>query len=287
MQKLTTAQSLVLCFYSTTAPALNALNRSATAKVTADSGASSGAARVYNTVLRAKGTAVGRAISLQQRTGVDIRRFGLPCPAGGSYMRVRDIFEVQNLFDDAMAELDTIREDILSTYPDIIDAVRNRLGNLRNGVNLPSATEVASKFTMSLTITNQPVAVDGPVLSGLSEEVANRVRAESQKQVADMLKASHAGPVNDLKATLSEFIDRMRNAERLHLTQFDKLKEEAKRLQGLNVLGLPEIDALADVAIKVASIPDYALTQGERVDIAVRAEGVRQQADDTLDALGL
>lgn len=285
--ELKTAQSLVLCHYSTTAPSTTALNRSASARAVAAAGAERNAARTYNTILTARGTAIGRAISLQQRVGVSLRRLGLPCPMGGIYLRVRDIQQAEIIFDDGMIELDTAREDILATYPALVKELHHRLGSFINEVVIPSATEVASRFTMRMSIVNQPVAVTNNVLGGLAAEVANRVRADSQRQIDDMLKQAHAGPIEDLKRVLAEFSDRMRNAERLHLTQFDKLRDEAKRMSDLNILGLPEIDELiaqiADVCMAPAGVPSHS----ERVDIAVKAEKVAAKADETLAALGL
>jgi hypothetical protein len=73
----------------------------------------------------------------------------------------------------------------------------------------------------------------------------------------------------------------------LHLTQFDKLREEAKRMADLNVLGLPEIDALiaevADVCVAPSGVP----SNSERVAIASKAEKISAKADETLAALGL
>lgn len=285
--QLKTFQSIVLCHFSTTAPATNALNRSASARAVSAAGADRNAARVYNTILTARGTAVGRAISLQQQTGVAIRRCGSLCPTGGIYLRIKDVTEVQNIFDDAQAELDTIREDILATYPDLLASLNARLGSFATEVQIPTATEVASKFTMSMTVINQPVAVDGAVLIGLTEEVANRVRADSQRQVTEMLRASHAGPINDLKAVIAEFSDRLRNADRLHLSQFDKLRDEARRVQKLNFLELPEIEEVVLAIADVARIPDGNLTQDDRVRIAQKAEAASVKADETLAALGL
>jgi hypothetical protein len=285
--QLKTFQSIVLCHFSTTAPATNALNRSASARAVSAAGADRNAARVYNTILTARGTAVGRAISLQQQTGVAIRRCGSLCPTGGIYLRIKDVTEVQNIFDDAQAELDTIREDILATYPDLLASLNARLGSFATEVQIPTATEVASKFTMSMTVINQPVAVDGAVLIGLTEEVANRVRADSQRQVAEMLRASHAGPINDLKAVIAEFSNRLRNADRLHLSQFDKLRDEARRVQKLNFLELPEIEEVVLAVADAARMPDGSLTQDERVRIAKKAEAASVKADETLAALGL
>lgn len=280
-------QSLVLCYFSTTAPATTALNASASARAANAAGAASNAARVYNTVINAKGTAVGRGIGLQQRTGTAIKRLGLPCPTGGIYLRIRDIAEAQNIFDEAQLEMDVIREDILATYSDLVADLTRRIGSFATEVKIPTATEVASKFTMSMTVINQPVSVSGLVLTGLTEEIANRVRAESDQQVQGMLRSAHAGPVRELRNVLAEFIERMRNAERLHLTQFDKLREEAQRVKALNVLDLPEINDVLDMVNAVATLPDAALTKDERVDIALKAEKASAKADATLAALGL
>jgi hypothetical protein len=287
--QLKTANSIVVAHYSTTKPATTELNRSATTNIVAAAGAERNAARVYNTVLQSKGTAVGRAVSLLNATGTAIRKFGMPCASGGYYVPVKYVPQIQNAFDDAALQLDVIREDILATYDEIVHDAHRRLGSFIGEVKIPSATEVASRFSMRLTILAQPAALDGPVLSGLTDEIANRVRAESQAQIQDMLRAAHAGPVQDLRDTLAEFCDRLRNAERLHMTQFDKLEDEVRRVRDLNVLELPELDALADAAAKAAAMRDSLNVNdnGSRVQVAVVGESVMQQADATLAALGL
>jgi len=285
--ELNTVNSLVLCHLASTAPNTTVLNRSASARAAAAAGAASNAARTYNTVINSKGTPIGRGISLQHQVAVNIRRLGLPCPMGGIYLRVRDVERAQNIFDDGMAELDVIREDILACYPMLLREVTIRLGSFINEVAIPTATEVASRFTMRMTIIAQPTALDNNVLSGLTDEVANRVRADSQRQIDDMLRAAHAGPIRDLKRVLEEFIDRVSNAERLHLTQFDKLREEAIRLNDLNVLKIPEIDdlisELAGVCVPPVGIPNNT----ERAGYAKRASVVMTKAESTLSALGL
>ena len=284
---LKVAQSLVLCHFATTAPATTALNRSATSRAIGAVGADKDAARLYNTILASKGTAVGKAISLQQRTGVAVRRFGMLCQTGGFYLRVKDVGQVQNVFDDAQAELDTIREDILRSYPELMDAIVRKLAGFRGEVSIPSATDVASKFTMRLSVINQPVAVNESVLSGLSEEVANRVRADSKRQIEEDFRAAHAGPVRDLKRVIEDFTDAMRNADRLHLTQFEKLRDEAKRVKNLNFLDLPEIDEIVRLVADAAVIPIGIPTKDERHLIAAKADKAISKADETLAALGL
>jgi len=284
---LKVAQSLVLCHFATTAPATTALNRSATARAVNQAGSTKDAARLYNTVLASKGTAVGKAISLQQRTGVAIRRLGMLCQTGGFYLRVKDVAKVQDLFDEAQHEMDMIREDILRTYPDLMAQVIRKLAGFGGEVSIPSASEVASRFTMRLSVINQPVAVNESVLSGLSEEVANRVRADSKRQIEEDFRTAHAGPVRDMKKVIEDFTDAMRNADRLHLTQFDKLRDEARRLKNLNFLDLPEIDALVCAVAEVSAMPNGTPTKDERHSIAAKADKAIAKADDTLAALGL
>lgn len=280
-----TLQSLVLCYYSVTAPATSVLNPSASAREVTQAGAAKRAARVYNTVLNAKGTAVGKAISLQQRTGVSIRKLGLPIRIGGIYLPIRRISDAQNIFDDGIAELDVIREDILSTYADVLDSIALQLGSFVNEVRLPTATEVASRFTMSMTILNQPVPVGD--LVGVVSEVANRVRADSKQQADNLLREAHAGPINDLKRQLAEFSDALRNSQRLHLSQFTNLRDEARRVADLNILGLPAIAELARLAIDASGTHHSELTQQDRVGIAQQAERAASKADETLASLGL
>lgn len=283
---IASANSLVMVYFTTTAPSCNRLNRSATAAVTADAGAARDVARLYNTVLEAKGTAVGKAISLQNQTRTRIAALGLACPAGGYYVRACDLPKIQNLYDDAQLELDKIREDILLDYPSIVGPLRAKLGAFDGQVAIPTATEVASKFTMRMIIVNRPTAIDNAVLAGLADEVVNRTVAESQQQINDMLRESHAGPIESLTSQLTVFIRAMREAKRLHLSQFDNLLDVINRVEDLNVLDLPEIDQIVTVARTIMQDRNTVDTKDGRVAAARKAEGILQVANDTLDAMG-
>jgi len=283
--QLKTLNSLVMCVFSTTAYGTTRYNRAATVRVANQAGASAEAAKVYNRVVLAKGTAIGKAISLQNRIGVKIRNLGMQCRIGGIYLPVKRIVEAQNIFDDGIAELDVIREDIIAVYPELEAKVRSMLAGFADEVEVPTATQVASAFTMSMTILNQPVAVGE--MSGVVDEVANRVRADSHRQAQELLREAHSDPVERLREQLIEFIDKMRNAERLHLSQFDKLRNAARDCKALNVLEIPEIDEVVRLAASAAAIPSESLTHSERIDCAVRAETAAAKADETLAALGL
>lgn len=284
--KKETANSLIMVYYNTTAPRTTVLNRSATGRILTRAAAAKHSARVYNTILNTRGTAVGRAVSLQNSLGESIRKHCLPCPVGGYYARLRDLTVIQNLFDDAAIALEDIKDDIIREYPAIIAKVRADLGKFAEEVELPSATEVTSRFTISLRYINAPVPITG-VLHGLSQEVANRVKAESRSAVDEMLKAAHAGPLSDLRRTLNEIADKLRNAERLHLTQFDNLSFEIDRVSKLNVLDLPEVNEIVKDVRAIVSQKRDGLTDSDRVDIAVTAESTASKATSIIDSLGL
>jgi len=278
--------SLIMVYYNTTAPRTTVLNRSATGQIISRAQATKHSARVYNTILNPRGTAVGRAISLQNGLGESIRRYCLPCPIGGYYAQIRDIVHIQSLYDDAIVSLDEIREDIISEFPDIIERVKRDLGKFVEQVQLPTATEVASKFTINLRYTQSPAPIEG-VLRGVASEVANRAKAESRAAVDEMLRAAHAGPIADLRRVLNEIADKLRNAERLHLTQFDNLASELRRVARLNVLDLPEINDVLSRTTAIVSNKRDGLSQDERVDIARAAESTAQIADQLIESLGL
>jgi len=280
------ANSLVMVYYSTTAPRTTILNRSATGQIISRAQATKNSARVYNTILNTKGTAIGRAVSLQNGLGEAIRKHCLPCPVGGYYTRVRDIELIQNLYDDALVALDDIKDDIIQEFPDIISRVRQDLGKFADQIELPTATEVSSKFTITLRYTSEPAALDG-VMTGLSAEVANRVAAESRAAVQDMLRAAHAGPLSDLRRMLNDIADKLRNAERLHLTQFDHLASELSRVAKLNVLDLPEINDILGQTKNIVSQRRDGLSNDDRVEIAAAAESTASMASSIIDALGL
>ena len=280
------ANSLIMVYYNTTAPRTTVLNRSATGRILTRAAAAKHSARVYNTILNTRGTAVGRAVSLQNSLGESIRKHCLPCPVGGYYARLRDITLVQNLFDDAGILLEDIKDDILREYPNIIGRVRSDLGMFADEVDIPSATEVASKFTISLRYINAPVPITG-VLKGLSSEVSNRVKAESRSAVDEMLRAAHAGPLADLRRVLTEVADKLRNAERLHLSQFNNLAFEIERVSKLNVLDIPEVNDVVTAANDIIKMKQENMTHSERVEVAINAESVVTIANQTIAALGL
>jgi hypothetical protein len=86
---------------------------------------------------------------------------------------------------------------------------------------------------------------------------------------------------------LIEIADKLRNAERLHLSQFDNLAFEIERVAKLNVLDLPEVSDVVAAARVVVQQKRDGLSDPDRVTIAVNAESAADKATSIIDELGL
>lgn len=278
--------NVCLAVYQTTAPSTTTLNRVATARAVQAAKASKEAARLYNTVLKSKGTAIGKAVSLQNLTGQKIRRYGLPCPAGGLYVRRDDVRRVQDIFDDAQIEMDRIRGEIVLTYDECVADIKAALGDFANEVYIPTASTAASRFTMQLTWLAAPGALDNRFLKGLSTELANRLRAESESRAEDMLREAHAAPVRDLRDRLLTLTEKLTQAERFHPSQVDHVRAEARRLRALNVLGIDQLNQLVD-EVNSAFGEVTEVDKSQRSALATEANRISNKAKETLAALGL
>jgi len=86
---------------------------------------------------------------------------------------------------------------------------------------------------------------------------------------------------------LTEVADKLRNAERLHLSQFDNLAFEIERVAKLNVLDLPEVSDVVAAARVVVQQKRDGLSDQDRTVIAVDAESAADKAASLINELGL
>jgi hypothetical protein len=291
MQNLTQINSLVLVKLSSTAPSTSVLHKGATAKLVNANGTKKKAARVHATIVERKGSAVGRAAALVNTTQAAIRKHALPCPTieGASYVQAKDVDAVQQIFDDAVAKLVTIRQDIVAEWPSLVAAARLDLGQLAYEVEWPTAEEFAARFTLSLTWLGQPAPIAGTLLESVTAETAARVRASSEQAVRNDLLAAHGHPVRELVATLAESVDQVRNGLRIRQERFDKIRTAADDIAAKNWLALPELDKLVEsLRESVEGVTDASsLTKGQRADAADKIAEAHRKAEQTLADLGL
>ena len=242
-----------------------------------------------------EGSPVGQAVSLQNMTRDKINRHVVRV-AGNKIVLKKAIPEIQAIMQDAECRMDDIRDAIVSEYPAMRKRMIERMNKKKvNGdivsddVTFPSATEIASNFRMEQNFTGCTQALNHDALQGIGDEAAAQAIAESEAAIEQALLAGHGEPVQALRDVLAKFADMVRNAERLHPSQFDKLADELRRVRDLNALGVEEITEIIQTASHAvkgkASGAD--MSQSEREEIAKVADVAQGQCEDVLSSLGL
>jgi len=242
-------------------------------------------------------TPVGRAASLQQQTRTALMKHVVRVGDSKLILK-RDIPTVQCLMQDAQADLEDIRDEIVADYPAIRTKLLKRLqGKKVNGsivgddadVILPSATKIAAGFRMVQTFRATTAPLNHKVLQGIGDESAAQAVADSELAMEEELLRGTGALVRPLLSRLTEFTNMVRNAERLHPSQFDKLADELRRVNDLNALGVQEITDIiqtASLAVKgKASGAD--MSNDERNAIADVADDASAKCEDVLASLGL
>lgn len=246
-------------------------------------------------LIEKNGTPVGRAISLQQQTRTALHRHVVRVGDTKLILK-KDIPTVQAIMQDAQADLEDIRDEIVAGYPAIRTRLLKRLqGKKVNGaivgddVTLPPATSIAAGFRMVQTFRATAAPLDHKVLQGIGDESAAQAVADSELAMEEEMLQGHGALVESLRVRLVEFTDKVRNAERLHPSQFDKLADELRRVSDLNALGVKEITDIiqtASLAVKgKASGAD--MSNDERNAIGDVADDATAKCEDVLASLGL
>jgi hypothetical protein len=242
-------------------------------------------------------TPVGRAASLQQTTRTKLMQHVVRVGDTKLILK-RDIPTVQCIMQDAQADLEDIRDEIVADYPAIRAKLLKRLqGKKVNGavvgddddVVLPSATKIASGFRMVQTFRATTTPLNHKVLQGIGDESAAQAVADSELAMEDEMLRGCAALVGPLRTRLIKFADMVRNGERLHASQFDKLADELRRVNDLNALGVQEItDIIQTAALAVkGKACGSDMTSDERNAIGDVADDATSKCDDVLASLGL
>ena len=283
--EIKTINSLVLFSFRTKQPSVTRLNKRATRDIIADQNADKDSARMYNTLLKKRGTVLGTISSLFNSTSKKLRSLALSHPAGGYYLRVKDVENVQTIFDEASAQLRQLKAELLCAYDDI---PRPYLSGWSADFELPDATTFAEGYSMTLEWMNSPASISGTVLEGVSNEVASRVKASSEKSHAESFREAHGGPIAALLSEcLLPTIEQMTKGKRLRGERFENIKKGVEHLQEMNWLKLPEIDTLVE-ALKPCCI-DRAELKNDRDKNKAKSniKEAARVAKQTLKDLGL
>ena len=281
---LKTINSLVLFSFRTKQPATTKLNRRAGVQAAINNGASRNAARLYNRFLESRGTVIGKISTLFNQTSKKMRERALPNASGGYYLRAKDVDHVQGVFDEALNELDHLKQELLNDWEQL---PRPELGQFAQDIKMPSKYEFADAYHMELDWMRQPAAIEGTVLEGVSTETAARVRAESQKSTERSLIAAHAEPVRETLKMLTGAIDHLATGKRLRSERFKALQDQIGRLDDMNWLDLPELKQLTNTLRPCVIDTDQLEDSTDKHKAVSTLSEAQRIAEQTLKDLGI
>tara|TARA_R100000231_G_scaffold123443_1_gene93661 strand:+ start:6050 stop:6799 length:750 start_codon:yes stop_codon:yes gene_type:complete len=236
------------------------------------------------------GVALGRIEAVRNAIKTDPHIGGLPVGVDSMVMvPTRNIPVVNDLVDDARAELTDIYNDIRDEWPSIIGQAQTALGDLasENGLVWPTADQYLQKCKFSLTwLETQPLQFDA--LSDLGEEVAKRTVLESQKGHADLMRQGTLRLLSGLVDYLDESSEQWADPSRLRRERFDKIRDMVAQIQSTNWTHMTEID---DLCQSLSDLPtgDHAVAGDDRTrESAIRDTlKARDAINSTLSDLGI
>ena len=236
------------------------------------------------------GRALARIDAVRNAIKTDPHIGGLPVGVDSMVMvPTRNIPLVNDLVDDARAELTDIYNDIRDEWPSIIGQAQTALGDLasENGLVWPTADQYLQKCKFSLTwLETQPLKFDA--LADLGEEVAKRTVLESQKGHADLMRQGTLRLLSGLVDYLDESSEQWADPRRLRRERFDKIRDMVAQIQSTNWTHMTEID---DLCQSLSDLPtgDHAVAGDDRTrESAIRDTlKARDAINSTLSDLGI
>lgn len=224
----------------------NKLDRSATAKVTADNNASSNAAKVHKNLM--EGTSMRNNIAnlaTAARAWHHLRT--LPWTDGGARLLPTSLFldykPQMNMF---RTQFDTMVNEFVANYPALVQTAKNYLGDLFNADDYPSPDEVRSKFDFKLSFSPVPEAGDFrlDVPASALAELSQQYEDNFNKRMGEAMRE----PWAKLRKTLVTMAEKLTDKEgdertkRYHDSLVDNIKEMCEMLTHLNVTKDPKLE---------------------------------------------
>ena len=125
----------------------------------------------------------------------------------------------------------------------------------------------------------------GTAFDGLTDEISNRIIAESEKGVIATVSKAHAEPLNKLDKLLGETLEAVGKGKRLHQSRFNKLAEAAAELDESNWFKFPEIAAVIRDLQELGGINRDALDEDDRKIAASGVKKIRKKAKTAAEQL--
>ena len=264
-----------------------------TKEVVKDTNAKKGRVRASATVLETRNNALGKMLSVVQQAQMKYKVGTHPSDVRGVRIVSTDrVAEIQAMVDEMSKQLDDLRVEALREWDTIRADSIEGLGDNIHEVNVPqNGEEFLSEFKIAVSWSAAPMAIKkGTIFEGMTEEVANKVIAQSEKTRIDVMARNHSKVLEPAMKKLKEAIKKVTKGERLHQKTFDELKEAAAELKELNWFEFDVINDIVRDLQEVGSIQrDHLGKTGSatRKLAATAIEDVYNQAERTASRLAV
>ena len=269
-------------------PRLTQTLKTLTAVVTAQTNAEAGTLSIPAKVIKSKGNAIGEAISIYQQASDSWKKGTLPTDVKGRRMvKTTEVARIRKELDKFERDLVNVRRRIVADWDEIHAASVAALGDNITDVDVPhNGKEFADQFTVGVSWSGAPVSIrKGTAFDGLTDEISNRIIAESEKGVIATVSKAHAEPLNKLDKLLGETLEAVGKGKRLHQSRFNKLAEAAAELDESNWFKFPEINAVISDLKELGGINRDALDKDDRKIAASGVKKIRKKAKTAAEQL--
>ena len=187
----------------------------------------------------------------------------------------------------ALNEFEVKRQQAVTVFSqnwsNVLSNAQATQGNLFDATQYPDVSQVVAQFKMNIRVL--PV---GDIGGGLFDEVEADLRDEVTAQVSETSKHIVAESITDPLRRLIEAVGNMydktsRDDSRVHESLTTSITDLAEKLPDLNILGLSQINELAEFCGQSFDVPVDAL---KRKDSAIR-EQTAENAKKVLEACGV
>lgn len=264
-----------------------------TKEVVKDTKAKKGRVRASATVLETRNNILGKMLSIYQQACKYYKEGTHPSDVRGVRIVSTDrVAEIQAKVDEMARQLDDLRVEALREWDTIRAESIEGLGDNIHEVNVPhNGEEFLSEFKIAVSWTSTPMAIKkGTIFDGMTEEIANKVIAQSEKTRIDVMARNHAKVIKPAMDELKKAIKAVLGGDRLHQKTFDKLKAAAVELKELNWFEFDVINDIVRDLEEVGSIQrDHLGKAGSatRKLAATAIEDVYNQAERTASRLAV
>lgn len=230
------------------------LDKEASAKVTAEAGAKSDAARVNKHLVPKEALAPVVTASGAVRTHFYAKT--LPWRDNGDRILTRQMYmEFIQAHEALVAEFHAAVDHFLDVdYPKAIDQAEFRMGDLFCRADYPAVGELRHRFYANLDI--DAVTTSNDFRVAIDQDHVDRVKASMEQAAEQRLQAAMADVWKRMGTAISYFQQRMADPKAVFRdTTVDNVAELIDLIPGLNVLDDPDIEAVRQmIADKLGGI---------------------------------